>query len=72
MQGELFATQVGGEVVRCPLCIYQRHCGSQAVLGEPEEVESGCINRSITCLACCATGVQSTRALNLFSTEKLA
>lgn len=58
-QGELFAAPAG-DAVRSPICMRQKHCGSSAVLGKPEEVEPGCVNRSITCLACGATGVQST------------
>lgn len=44
--------------VRCPLCIYQRHCGHVAALGPVRELE-GCRNRSITCVTCGAIGEES-------------
>lgn len=48
------------ETRRCPLCSREIHCGFTAALGEPIETER-CINRSIVCLQCGATGVESTR-----------
>lgn len=57
MQGDLFA--VLGELVRSPICSYVKHCGAMAMLGEPEDL-GDCINRSITCQRCGATGVEST------------
>ena len=51
---------VHNESVRCPLCCHTRHCGSRAVLGEPED-RGGCVNRTITCLSCGRTGEQRTR-----------
>lgn len=47
-------------VVKSPICSYERHCGHKAELGEPEDL-GGCINRSITCLTCGKTGVESER-----------
>ena len=56
------------DVVRSPLCVYQRHCGAIAALGPPEP-DGYCVNRSIQCLRCGATGVSSTN-LKLSKQEK--
>jgi hypothetical protein len=56
MQADLFAPT--GVIVRSPLCVRMKHCGALAVLGEPEDL-GGCVNRSITCLRCGATGIES-------------
>lgn len=44
-----------------PLCMYQPPCkrGGRAILGPPERISEDCEHRSITCLACEATGGQS-------------
>jgi hypothetical protein len=49
------------ETVASPLCIYVR-CSrkGRAVLGDPRDC-GGCVNRTIRCLGCGATGEQSTR-----------
>lgn len=47
--------------IASPLCIYEP-CPrrGRAVLGPPRD-RGGCVNRSIRCLNCGATGEQSTR-----------
>jgi hypothetical protein len=47
------------ELMRCPLCSYVHHCGSEAEKGIPE-VGPGYINIPIWCLRCKAGGVIST------------
>jgi hypothetical protein len=47
--------------VLSPICIREKHCGHRAVLGEKVPGSGATVNRSITCLKCGATGVQSTR-----------
>ena len=47
------------EVVRSPICAYQKHCGATATLGPPVD-HGGCINRDVVCQRCGATGVEST------------
>lgn len=44
-----------------PLCVYQGACArkGRAVLGEPEDT-GGSVQRSIRCVTCGRTGVQST------------
>ena len=51
---------VAMETIRSPLCIYEKHCGSRACLGPPDD-RGGCVNREIRCLSCGRDGVQSTR-----------
>jgi hypothetical protein len=57
-QGELFPHETG-DLVKSPLCSYGRHCGAMAELGPEEQMTPTCINRSIRCLRCGATGVRS-------------
>jgi hypothetical protein len=58
-QGDLFA-DAGGERIRSPICSYQTHCGATALLGDPEDF-GACVNRTICCERCGATGTRSTR-----------
>ena len=46
--------------IASPLCSYEKcHRKGRAVLGPPQLRPSGCVNRSIRCLTCGCTGVQS-------------
>ena len=58
-QGVLFDELV--DTVPSPLCLYD-HCKrkGRAVLGEPID-HGGCVNRTIRCLECGATGEESRR-----------
>lgn len=60
-QGTLFES-APATTVPSPICFYERPCPKQgrAVLGEPDD-RGGCVNRSITCQTCGATGVESRR-----------
>lgn len=57
MQPSLFEAR---EIVRNPICGREPHCGHKAELGPARDLGE-CINQSITCLSCPATGEQSTR-----------
>ena len=58
----LFPLEHAPADIASPLCCYERPCPrkGRAVLG-PERDLRGCVNQSITCLTCGATGERSTR-----------
>lgn len=56
-QGTLFAEE-GVTLERCGICIREKHCGHKAEYGPPRDL-GGCINRTIRCVQCGATGEQS-------------
>lgn len=49
------------EIVSCPLCPYEAHCGFRAVIGPVDTpAHAGSEERLVVCLECGKAGVEST------------